>query len=363
MDRRSLAPPVAFRLAFLAALTIATGLATTACDRLSPPVEPTVFRGSSMGTTYEVKVVEEGRPLTAARREELQGAIDRALETVDRQMSTYRPDSEVSRFNRHRTTEPFPLSAETRAVVAEALAAAELTGGAFDVTVGPLVDAWGFGPDLDTERLTAEPPDEGELAALRRRVGWRNLSLGEDTLAKTVPDLHLDLSGVAKGYAVDLVAEALEGRGVERYMVEVGGEVRVLGRNSEGQVWRIGIERPVADGRAVQRIVPLPDVALATSGDYRNYREVEGERISHIIDPRTGRPIRHRLASVSVVDALCARADALATGLMVLGAEEGHALAERAGIAALFLVHDGEGDFLEMETAAFRDLDSESPSR
>jgi thiamine biosynthesis lipoprotein len=236
-------------------------------------------------------------------------------------------------------------------VFREAREIAALTGGALDITVGPLVEAWGFGPTP-----TGPPPSEAQLAALRERVGWDRIELdeGASTLTKTVDGLRADLSAVAKGYAVDRVAEALLGLGETRLMVEVGGEVRTAGRNARSEPWRIGIERPVAGpGRGMQRLVPLSDLSIATSGGYRNYRDVDGQRLIHILDPRLGRPVSHALASVSVVAPSCTRADGLATALLVLGPEEGLALAEREGIAALLLVADGSGGFQEVATSTF----------
>lgn len=303
-----------------------------------------------MGTGYQVKIVR-AEPLDEARRETMQEAIRIELERVNTAMSTYLEDSELSLWNASTETTPFELSRPTWEVFDIALEASRLSGGALDVTVGPLVNAWGFGPMSDP---SAEEPSEEELRAIRERIGWDKLELLEEPRAirKTRPDLYCDLSAVAKGYAVDRVAEVLLDLGEEDFMVEVGGEVRAAGLNGLGSPWRIGIERPRLERGEVQRIVPISGLALATSGDYRNYREVDGERISHIMDPRSGRPIRHYLASVSVAHKSCAWADALATTLMVMGSEEGYTLAEREGWAVLFLVREDDG-FRELMTPAF----------
>ncbi len=309
--------------------------------RVDPGPKEYLLSGPTMGTTYNIKVV--GAPPDGTHE-----AIEAALEAVNRAMSTYREDSELSRFNRHNTPEPFPLSEDTAAVFRIALQVSEKTGGAFDVTVGPLVNAWGFGPDEERE-----PPTEAELQALKERVGYRHLTLEDGpALSKARTDLYCDLSAVAKGYGADKVAEVLDAQGIQHYMAEVGGEVRAKGLNLGGQPWRIGIEKPVPDERAVQHVVPLQNMAMATSGDYRNFRVQDGQRLSHTIDPRTGRPIKHGLASVTVLHEQCVWADAYATALMVLGPEEGHRFAENQGIAAYFLIHAPEG-FTEKTTAAF----------
>lgn len=332
--------------------TLAMG-AAGGCARQE--AEPWLFEGSALGTTYSVKVVVgEHSPSAAAERREIARVITDELEAVNSRMSTYLEDSELSRFNRHADTTPFPISAETHEVFAAALEVSRLTEGAFDVTVGPLVNAWGFGPPR-----VSGPPQLGdeEIAALLAKIGFSKLTLDPEAnlLRKKQSDLVCDLSGVAKGYAVDRVVEAISARGLTDIMVEVGGEVRAAGRNRAGRIWLIGIEQPQFLRGGVQRIVALDGLGLATSGDYRNYREHEGVRFSHIIDPRTGRPIRHRLASVSVVHPRCAMADALATGLLVMGPAAGYELAVRQKLAALFLVREGDG-FRERTTPAFEEL-------
>ena len=297
--------------------------------------------GSAMGTEFTVKVVvPEGAELS---QEMVAAAVRGAVDEVDLAMSTYRPDSELSRFNRH-GTEPFPASDALREVVTEALRVAELSGGAFDITVGPLVDAWGFGPSLRDE-----PPGEVEIAALLAATGSEHLVVDPErgTLRKLRPGLSLDLSAIAKGYAVDLVTERLLELGLDDHMVEIGGEVRAVGVNADGRLWRIGVERPEAARRSVWTAVPLDDLAMATSGDYRNYVERDGVRISHTIDPRTGRPITHALASVTVLEPSCMTADALATALTVLGPDEARTLAQREGLAVMLLVRDPAGGFGE----------------
>lgn len=300
-----------------------------------------------MGTTYAVTV----SGLRPDLRPAVEAAVDRELELVDTLMSTYRPDSELSRLNRHPAGQPFPLSPETSAVLATASEVSALTGGAFDVTVGSLVGAWGFGAG----RL-AELPAEQTIRRLREASGWQKLRLDPErrTAVRTVPGLQCDLSAVAKGYATDRIAEAIEGLGHRNYLAEVGGEVRVAGHNPEGGPWRIGVERPDAAGRVARRILQLRDTAVATSGDYRSYREVDGHRFSHVVDPRTGRPSDSGIASATVMDASAARADALATAFLVLGEAEGIRLAEREGLPVLLIVRGGPQGLREAASSHFR---------
>jgi len=314
------------------------------------PVE-NAFTGATMGTQYSVKVVgSPGGVDVATLEKDIQAALDR----VDALMSTYRSDSELSRFNAFDRTDWFPVSAATAEVVEAAVDVGRLSSGAFDVTVGPLVNLWGFGPKKGpAERV----PSPAEIEEAKNQTGLHHLEVRLDppAMRKDLPGVYVDLSGVAKGFAVDQVAGLLERRGVENYMVEVGGEVRTKGRNLQGRPWQIGIESPVVGVRSLQRVVGLEDAAMATSGDYRNYFEVRGVRYSHMLDPRTGRPIAHPLASVSVLDSSCMRADALATALLVLGPEEGYALAEKEDLPALLVIKSDDG-FVEKATPEFEKL-------
>ncbi len=313
----------------------AAALLLCACSTGDAVVE---LRGATMGTVYTVKVVAPPAGLDGAA---LQPEIDAILGRITDRMSTWEPDSELSRFNASATTQWVAVSDETARVVREALAVSRLTEGAFDVTVGPLVDLWGFGAAPRSD----ESPSEAQVAAAREKVGYQRLHVREESpaLRKDHPELRVDLSAIAKGYAVDQVAEHLESRGFGAYMVEVGGEVRARGPHPRGGPWRIGIEKPIAGGRSVQRVLHVEDGGLATSGDYRNFVERDGQRLSHTIDPRSGRPVTHRLASVTVVADSCMRADALATGLLALGPEKAADLARREAIAALFLIRGEEG--------------------
>lgn len=302
-----------------------------------------------MGTVYNVKVVLA--PEKQGLAPQIPALLDAALQDVNDKMSTYKKDSELSRFNQSTETTPFAVSKGTAEVFAMSLQVSQESGGAFDVTVGPLVNAWGFGPPDTGDKA----PSEEELTALRARVGYHNLSvdLAANTITKARADIYCDLSAIAKGYAVDKATEALEGLGIKDYMVEVGGEVRVAGLKADGSRWRIAIEMPDPDTRTVERVLELSNIALATSGDYRNFFEKDGVRFSHTIDPSTGRPIAHKLASVSVLHEKCAMADAYATAINVLGPEKGFELAEREGLAVLMMIHDDQGGFAPKATKAF----------
>jgi FAD:protein FMN transferase len=298
----------------------------------APPAPVLRLTGPSMGTTWHATVVGGEDPSRAT------AAIQGALDAVDVRMSTWKADSELSLLNQA-AAGSYALSPELAAVMAISFEVNLLSGGAFDVTVAPIVDAWGFGP--------AQPqaaPSPAEIEALRDLVGPDKLTFSDDgaELVKAADGVRADLSAVAKGYGVDQAAEALQALGYQDLMVEVGGEVRAHGRNPDGQPWRIGVERP--DGSAaVEQVVALDALAMATSGDYRNYRELDGQRVSHTVDARSGEPIRHGLASVSVLHPSCAWADAWATALNVLGPDDGPALAARLDLPALFIVRSPDG--------------------
>lgn len=310
-----------------------------------------VFHGTAMGTTYAVTVV--GEAAEGAGRAAIGARIERTLDAVDAAMSTYLAGSELSRFNRSSSRDPFPVSRGTLVVLEQARAVSELTGGAFDVTVAPLVDAWGFGPDPARD---SEPAD-ALLERIRAAVGYELLHVDavRSTISKAHPDLEVDVSASAKGYGVDRVAAVLDAAGIEAYLIEVGGEVRARGRRPDGRRWQVGIERPSLLTPGLQRVVELEDAALATSGDYRNFIEEDGRRRSHLIDPRSGRPVRHNLAAVSVIDRECMRADSLATALAVLGLDAGYELAVAHGWAVLLVERLGGDTYRERATPAFED--------
>ena len=338
----------------LAALVVLPALAACAA---APPtgaaaVERHAFRGATMGTTYAVTVV--GRGMDEPRLAGLRAAVQAALDDVDATMSHYRPDSDLSRFNRRPDTTAVPVPRGMLGVVRESISISRMTGGAFDVTVAPLVDAWGFGANGPV----SAPPRDAEIEDVRRDVGYVHLEVDDtaSTLRKRRPGVRIDLSAIAKGHGVDRAAEALDEAGITDYLVEVGGEVRARGATERATPWRIGIERPRPAPSGVHGVVPLRNAALATSGDYRNFYDLAGVRVSHTIDPRTGRPVTHRLRSVSVLADRCVRADGLATALEVLGPDDGYSLALERGWAALFIVEDRDGTLRDRPTPAFEAL-------
>jgi len=290
-----------------------------------------------MGTRFSVQVVA---PPALLDRAALQRDIDDELRKINDRLSTYSESSEISRFNASREPGWTEVSARTCRLVEQALDIGRRTNGAFDITVGPLVDAWGFGPGPRRDRPL---PDE-QIASLMPSVGFAGLDAdcSRPALRKADPAMAIDLSGMAKGYAVDRLADLVERRGIGDYLVEIGGEIRARGANGRGRAWRIAIEHPLVPGGEPPVAILLRDAALATSGDYRNYFEAGGKRYSHTLDPRTGYPVTHALTSVTVLADTAAEADALATALLVLGPEAGLKMAEEQSIAASFLSRDGE---------------------
>ena len=345
MDRRSFmmtGAGVLGRLALPAGLVAVAG-----CSGAAKPPGTVGFDGATMGTGYSVRLAV---PLETERLHELEEAVRAALSAVDARMSTYDTHAELARFNRSQDTDWQPLSADTLTVLAHAVQTSRASHGAFDATVGPLVNLWGFGPDGAVDRV----PAGRDVALMLERVGWRHLELdpARGPARKTRANAYVDLSGIAKGYGVDAVVRLLTARGVEDFLVEVGGELASRGQRPGGDPWRVAIEQPSATGRRVQRLVDIKGRTIATSGDYRNFFDAGGQRYSHAIDPRDGRPVAHTLASVSVIADDATDADAISTALMVMGPESGPEWARERDLAALFVVHDGTA-YREVVTPGF----------
>jgi thiamine biosynthesis lipoprotein len=300
--------------------------------------KPVRLSGATMGTTWSVVL---GTKSAGADPAALQLLLQQQLDLINKQMSTYDPTSEVSRFNDSSSTDWFPVSAETALVVELAQEISRVSDGAFDITVGPLVDLWGFGPKPRSEKR----PSDSEIAAARRLVGYRHLQVRRFPAAvrKDIPGLKIDLSAIAKGYAVDKLADVLSSQGIGEMLVEIGGEMLIRGKNPEGKPWRIAVEKPQAGERGIEKIFQLTDTGVATSGNYRNFFVEDGRRYGHTIDPAKGRPVRHRLASVTVLATTSARADALATALMAMGDERAVEFCRHKGVAAYMVLHQGEG--------------------
>lgn len=321
--------------------------------------EPTELRleGETMGTTYHIVALDADDRLDDAG---VKAAVETALTRVNAQMSNWDPNSEVSKFDARQDTDPVAISPELAKVMAAAAEVNRLSEGQFDVTLGPLIELWGFGARTPE---TPHPSDAAIIAALAEVGQDKVLALDTEadppTLTKLRPGANVYLAAIAKGYGVDVVGQTLRDMGLNDYMVEIGGEIVTAGHNLQGKPWQIGIERPDAGDRSIQEVVALSGMGMATSGDYRNYFEQDGRRYSHIIDARTGRPVTHRTASVTVLADTAMMADAWATALLALGQERGLPIAEAQGLAVLFIARDpqsGDNGFATTATARFREL-------
>lgn len=310
--------------------------------------------GKTMGTRYSIKCWSNDPD---AQAENLNAGVNEMLEEINRQMSTYIPDSELSRFNAAPAGDWFEVSPEIAFVTSEAIRFHDLTEGASDVTVGPLVELWKFGSGRQPRETPDENPTEEQVSVALQLTGCEHLEarLEPPALKKSIDQLQVDLSSIAKGYAVDAVTGYLEERGFPNFMVEIGGEVRAGGTRVDGKPWRIGVEKPDLDNPGLYAIVPLDNRSLATSGDYRNFRNVDNQRVSHIINPSTGRPLPFRGWSVTLLTPTCLEADALATALLVMGEDRGYDWCEKHGVAALFVMQE-DGNVIERATSEFPKL-------
>lgn len=317
------------------------------CSVKVPPYNMFSFSGNIMGTTYQVKII---LPKERNLPEGIGEKIHNCLERIDNLMSTYKSESELSRFNQYKGKDPFAVSPETREVFKISLEVARQTSGALDITVFPLVEVWGFGP-----KTVEQPPTREKIEEAIKKVGYQQVELLPEGVKKHNPEVQCDFSAVAKGYAVDKVAELLDQFSFSSYMIEVGGEVRVKGEKYPGVPWSIGIEKPTSMGHSAMLAVKLKDCAMATSGNYRNFYIWEGKKYSHEIDPKTGYPVPNTIASVSVIHSSCAYADAYATAFMVMGLEKGLRFAEEKHIPAYFIYPLNEIQFKEQSTSAWRE--------
>lgn len=313
------------------AFTIVLALATLMGGCARAPQELAIS-GPAQGTTYSIKVASPPADVDAHA---LRVATDQVLNRIDLSMSTYRDDSEISRFNASPSTDWFEVSSDFATVVDYALQVSRVSDGMFDITVGPLVAAWGFGPAGEPIDL----PDEATLAELRAQVGYQKLEarLSPPALRKSDPRVRVDLNGIAPGYTVDLIAERFQSMHLSHFMIDLGGEVRAQGRNARGEAWRIAVERPIDAEPEPYAIVSLDNASVTTSGEYRHYYDRDGHRYSHTIDPRTGRPVEHALASVVVIGPTTMYVDAWAKVFNVLGTEAGRKLALERAMPVMFI--------------------------
>ncbi len=335
-------------LKFFLALLIPLAFLSCSKPNADATREQIVFSGGTMGTSYNIKIVEPTS--TNLDQEKLHSDIKDLLQDINQQMSTYIEDSDLSLFNQAPADEWVEVSKNLVDLFRVSIDLSEKSSGAFDITVGPLVNLWGFGPEHNDSEL----PSEAEIQRRKALTGYKKLKLRDDppSIKKSIDGLYCDLSAIAKGWGVDQVAELIESKNLHNYLVEIGGEIRAKGSNLKGNPWRIGVSSP--DPRTpLQKIIDVRDVGIATSGDYRNYFEKDGVRYSHTIDPRVGRPISHNLASITVIHESCMMADAYATAIDVLGVEEGLALAEKENLPAFFIVKTSNG-FKEEMTESFK---------
>jgi thiamine biosynthesis lipoprotein len=324
------------------------GLVLAGC--VTQPARETLLSGQTMGSAWTVKI---GGALPASA-EDLRAGVQASFDVVDLALSTYRADSALSRFNNDDSGQWIDIQAELGEVLSYALSLAGDSGGAYDVTVGPLVNLWGFGPDPATRRV----PDTSALEAARARVGWRKVEV--DAMrhrARKGPGVRVDLSSLGKGRGVDRVAEYLDARGVTNYLIDLSGKLRARGLNPQREPWRVAVEPPEADAGSTRpffkpQIIELVNQSVATAGDYRRFFEIDGKHYSHIIDPRTGWPVTHATVSASAIAPDCMQADALATVLMAMSPDDAVALADRRRVTAL-LIHRGGGGYLTTRTAAW----------
>lgn len=321
---------------------LAMPLMLMACKPGDPIFEIT---GLTMGTTFNVVAADPSRKL---REEEVQRAISAALTNVNAQMSNWDAGSEISRFNARASDEAVTLSPELAEVMNAAEAVYRASEGRFDTTMGPLIELWGFG----AAGARALPTEAAILEAQARSGHDNTLKLGGNAMVKTQADTQVYLAAIGKGYGADAVGRALEGLGIRDYMIEIGGDLYASGKNPDGQPWQIGIETPDAANRAILDVIGVSNMGLASSGDYRNYFERDGQRYSHVIDPATGHPITHRTASATVLAENAMLADAWATAMLILGQERGMDIAEAQNLAVLFVERDAEARELRFNSRA-----------
>lgn len=309
----------------------------------------TLLSGRTMGTFYHIKVITG----YFADPDDLQKKIDTRLEEINQSMSTYRPESEISLFNKLSTDAPMRMSSDFYTVLKVAAKVYELSGGAWDGTLKPLVNLWGFG----NARPVQQAPDQEQISQKLAHTGFDHIQLLENQrIRKRNPQVSLDLASIAKGYGVDAITALIRRAGYRDFLVEIGGEVVASGVRKDGKPWVVGINRPApgAAANAVYRAFSLADGALATSGDYRNFFELDGVRYSHVIDPRSGYPVSNQVASVSVVAPNCTLADGLATALMVMGIEESLTLVNRLeNVECLIIAYAPGGQLRDHASTGF----------
>ena len=310
-------------------------IGVSACQQTN--YEILVLNGLTMGTTYSVKINADN---AFVEKNQISDDIDEILSEINQSMSTYIKESELSNINFSTISDWQSISDDLFEVIDHAINVSLKTNGAFDITIAPLVNLWGFGPD----KLQNKIPTDEIIELTKKNTGYKKISIDKSLkkISKLDPNLHIDLSGIAKGFAVDKIARYLDKRGFKNYLIEIGGELIGKGLNKDNEIWQIGIEDPNNNNDTIKRIIRLKDMAMATSGNYMNYFEKDGVRYSHTINPVTGKPIKHKLASVTVLDNSAMNADALATAFMVLGPEKALSLANNLEMAIYLIIKDGK---------------------
>lgn len=322
---------ILMRKIFLISLAL---ILLSACQ---PTLKTIRYSGKTMGTIYNIVAITHNDNAADG----LEAKLEKKLATVNKHLSNWDPNSEISRFNSSKTVKPLKISPMMAKVMSAANIVHSKSQGFFDVTLSPLIDLWGFGPATSRKSV---PSEEKIRQALSRIGQGAHLTLDEAalTLTKSNPDTHVNLSAIAKGFGVDEMADTLRAAGIQNFMVEIGGDLIASGTNPQGDKWQIGIEYPDPAGRRVQLIAKISNMAMATSGDYRNFFEKDGIRYSHILNIKTGRPVTHKTVSVTVITQSAMLADAWATALLALGEVEGMKVAKKHNLAAFFIVRSAD---------------------
>lgn len=335
--------------------TLFTTLLLSACNPASNNAaagKATKLKGEAIGTTYSIIYLD---PQESLPSDTLKIEFNQLINAANQSMSTYHPNSEISTFNKNESTEPVKASDTFRKVVIEGIRLHQMTEGALDITLKPLSSLWGFGPN----GIPHTVPSDNQLTAVKRKTGVDKITIEGEMLSKSVAALQIDLNTIGKGFLVDQTAELLEQNDINNYLVEIGGEMRLKGFNDKGQPWKIGVVNPTEGAPTAQRTVFPGNNGIATSGDYYQYFEKDGKRYSHILNPVTGKPIDHNLASVTVLHPSAMTADGLATAIMVLGADKGLALAEKHRIPIYIIIRDGDKFASKMSSAFEAHLSAE----
>ncbi|MFT6732056.1 MAG: thiamine biosynthesis lipoprotein [Polaribacter sp.] len=334
------------RYIFRSSLLITLLIIFSSCGENNSDADETEYRqfiGFTMGTTYQITVES-----TQEKELYLKQKIDARLIEINQLMSTYIKSSELSLFNLNKLDSCIPMSAENLFVIREANRVSKQTNGKFDITLDLLIKEWGF----DSKKTNNHIPEEATILKLLKKIGYSKLQIQNNCILKENKSLSVNLSAIAKGYGVDQIAKIISDTGVKNYLVEIGGETASKGVNSKSKSWRLAIEAPIEKTRQIQKIFEPHNLGVATSGNYRNFFEKDGKRYSHTIDPTTGKPITHNLASVTVLHQQTMLADAYATAFMVMGKESSLAFAEENNIALYLLIKSDEG-FVERHSSEF----------